>query len=82
MAVYLGIHDMGQAVPEDQMKSSWEAYKAACDKHSCTAIRAHIAAGQGKAFCLTEASSSDEVHAAHDEAGVPIKEILEVQIVD
>jgi hypothetical protein len=82
MALFLGVHDMGQAMTDEQMKGSWEAYKAACDKRGCKGLRAHINAGQGKAYCLTEASSSNDVQAAHDDAQVPVKEIVEVQIVE
>jgi hypothetical protein len=79
MTTYLGIHDMGQAVPEEQMGSSWEAYKTACDKLGCSAQHVHFNARAGRAFCLTEATSADLVQKAHDEAGVPLVEVLEVQ---
>jgi hypothetical protein len=79
MATFLGIHDMGGGMPDDKAKGSWEAYKAACDKLGSSAMHVHYSAEKGRAFCLTEAATADDVQKAHDEAGVPVNEILEVQ---
>jgi hypothetical protein len=65
MATYLGIHDMGGAVSEDQL--------------GVKAQHVHFSAESGRAFCLTEAESTGQVQKAHDKAGVPLKEILEVK---
>jgi hypothetical protein len=78
MAIYLGVHDMGGATAEDKMRGSWEAYKSACTKLNINAKHAHMNVEQGRAFCLTEADGSDSVQKAHDEAGVPVNEIIEV----
>jgi uncharacterized protein DUF4242 len=83
MGLYLGIHDMGKPLTEDEMKSIWEAYKLSCDKHGCKALRVHANAGEGKAFCLTEAASADEVLAAHKESDKPSEpDVIEVQIIE
>jgi len=79
MGTFLGVHDMGASLSEDEFKASWEAYKLACNKLGCSAQHVHYNAEKGRGFCLTEASSSDEVQKAHDEAGVPLVEILEVK---
>ena len=74
-----GIHDMGGSVPANDVSSNWEAYKSACGTLGCKPIRAHYNAEQGKAYCVTEADSADQVQKAHDEAKVPVNEILEVK---
>ncbi len=79
MATFLGVHDMGSEQPEENMTGSWEAYKAACTKLGLNANHAYINASKGRAYCLTDAVSADEVQKAHDEAGVPINEIIEVK---
>ncbi len=79
MAIFLGVHNMGNGVTEDMIAQSWEKYKAACVKAGLNAKHAHSTAVQGKAFCITEAESADAVQKAHDDAGVPVNEIFEVQ---
>jgi hypothetical protein len=79
MATYLGTHDMGGSVTDDQIKSSWETYKTACGKHGCTPMHAHSSAESGRAYCITEANSAGDVQKAHDDAGVAVNEILEVK---
>jgi hypothetical protein len=79
MATFLGIHDMGGSITNDKMGANWDAYKAACDKLGCSAIHVHYSAAQGRAFCLTEADSAEQVQKAHDAANVPLKELLQVQ---
>lgn len=79
MATFMGFHDMGGSSDEDSIKSSWEKYKESCSKMGLKAQHAHYSADKGRAYCVTEASSADEVQKAHDDAGVPINEILEIQ---
>ncbi len=79
MGTFLGIHDMGGAVADDMVTQNWEKYKAACVKAGLSPKHAHANAAQGKAFCVTEASSADLVQKAHDDAGVPVNEIIEVR---
>ncbi len=78
MALFIGIHNMGNAMTDEMVKQTWESYKAACSKLGCSAKHAHASAEQGRAFCLTEADSADMVQKAHDEANVPVNEVLEV----
>lgn len=78
MGLFIGIHDMGGAMSDEKMQSSWEAYKAACTKLGCSPKHAHASAEHGRAFCITEADSADMVQKAHDEAKVPVNEVFEV----
>jgi hypothetical protein len=79
MATFLGIHDMGGPVADDGINSNWEAYKAACAALGITPKHAYSSAQQGKAYCVTEAGSAEQVQTAHDDAKVPVTEILEVK---
>ncbi len=78
MALFLGIHNMGDGVTDEVVLQSWEAYKTACESLGCSAKHAHANARQGRAFCITEATSANLVQQAHDEAKVPVNEIIEV----
>lgn len=82
MSLFLGIHEMGSATTDDEVQNSWSSYKAACGKHGCKPLRAHYNAQQGRAFCVTDAPSADEVKAAHEEAQVPLKEVVEVKVME
>lgn len=82
MALFLGIHDMGEETSEDVVQKSWSNYKTACQKHHCQALRVHYNASQGKAFCLTEAALADDVRTAHNEINLPLKDLVEVKILE
>lgn len=79
MALFLGIHDMGGPISEESIQNSWSSYKKACGNHNCQPLHAHVGAEHGKAFCITEAQSVQDVQAAHDEAKVPVKEVIPVK---
>ncbi len=79
MALFIGLHNMGDGVTEEMVEQSWEAYKAACAELGCSAQQVHASAEQGRAFCITEAASADLVKQAHDQANVPVNEVLEVK---
>jgi len=78
MALFIGLHSMGEGMTDDMIRQSWESYKAACAKLGCRPKHTHVNAAQGKAFCVTEAASADMVQQAHDEAKVPVNEVIEV----
>ncbi len=82
MATFVGIHDMGGSMTDDQAQATWEKYKAACDKLGYSGLHVHYSGEKGRSFCLTEAPTADEVQKAHDEAQIPVNEILEVKTFD
>jgi hypothetical protein len=79
MALFLGIHNMSGPTEDEAITGNWEKYKAACKDLGCSPVRAYSSGGAGKAFCVTEAESADMVQKAHDQANVPINEIIEVK---
>lgn len=79
MATFLGVHDFGGPMEEGMGQKSWEKYKESCAKMGIKPIHAHLSDKAGRGYCLTEADSPEEVQKAHDDVGVPVKEIIEVQ---
>ncbi len=79
MATFLGLHVMNGSVSDDMAQKTWDSYKAACIKAGLSPKHTHFSGEQGKAFCVTEADSADAVQKAHDDAGVPVNEIIEVK---
>ena len=79
MGTFLGIHDKGASVTDDEAVASWTAYKTAATAMGCTPKHSHYSAEKGKGFCVTEANSAEEVQKAHDNAKVPVNEIYEIK---
>jgi hypothetical protein len=87
MATFLGVHGTKDSGPPpgmspDMLKQGWEDYKAASTKMGCKPLHVHANFEKGRAFCVTEANSADEVQKAHDEAHVPLEEIIEVETLE
>jgi len=79
MPVFLGIHDFGGPLTEEEMKHNWEMYQESCKKHGAEAWKVYYNLEEGKVFCVTEAKSADDVNAAHNDIERPTKELHEVQ---
>lgn len=82
MPQFLGIHDLGAPTDNATVEDGWSKYKKACSNHECRPLHVHYNVDAGRAFCVTEAESADQVQAAHDEAEVPLKEVLEVKFAE
>jgi hypothetical protein len=83
MAQFLGIHDTNDVLIDESKPiegDPWEVYKKSCVQHNCKPLHVHHNKSVGKAFCITEASSAEEVQAAHDEANLKLKELIEVEL--
>ena len=73
MALFFGIHDL-----KKNMGGGWEGYKKACEELGCRAIHAYSSDEKKVGYCVTEASSVDEVRKAHDNANIPLEDVFEV----
>ena len=73
---------MGAGTTDDKAVQSWTAYKEGCAKVGCQPKHAHYSTEQGKGYCITEADSADMVQKAHDEANVPVDEVVENKDLD
>ncbi len=86
MAQFLGIHEGAAFIDDTKAKGggedAWKAYKAACEAHGCRPIHVHYNMDAGRAFCLTEASSAQEIKTAHADANLNLKEVIEVETAD
>lgn len=85
MAQFLGIHEGEMFIDNTKNTESddpWALYKEACDNRGCKALHVHFNMDAGRAFCITEASSSEEVQAAHTDANLNLKEVIEVETTD
>lgn len=83
MAQFLGIHDTNDVFidsSKDIEGDPWEAYKKACAAHNCKALHVHFSRSVGKAYCVTEATSAEDVQAAHDDANLKLLEVFEVEL--
>jgi len=79
MPLFIGVHDMGQYITDEQMKDNWAKYLDACEKHGAKGHKVYYNGNLGRAYCVTEAPSADDVTAAHDDVGVPLKDIIQVE---
>ncbi len=70
---------MGSAVDDEAIQQNWEKYKETCAKAGLSAKHAHASATKGRAYCITDADSVESVQKAHDDANVPVNEIIEVK---
>ncbi|OGL35160.1 hypothetical protein A3F65_00595 [Candidatus Saccharibacteria bacterium RIFCSPHIGHO2_12_FULL_47_16b] len=79
MPVFLGVHDFGEAADEAKVKDSWFRYGEACKNHGAKPWKVYFNAKEGKAFCVTEAASAEDVRAAHADIDLALKDLVEVQ---
>lgn len=73
MALFLGIHDL-----KKDTGSGWTGYKRACEELGCRAIHAYSNGEKKVGYCVTEASSVDEVRKAHNKANIALEDVFEV----
>ncbi|MDP2685013.1 MAG: hypothetical protein Q8P20_08335 [bacterium] len=66
MGLYIGVHS-GINMPEDKVDGAWATYKASCENLDLQAHKLYYNVAEGKAYCITEASSKDEVVKAHED---------------
>lgn len=79
MPVFLGVHDFGKPLSEEEMKDKWTRYSESCKKHGAEAWKVYYNTEAGKSWCVTEAESADAVNAAHGAVNLPTKELIEVK---
>lgn len=82
MSVFIGIHQMPGPVDESEIQKGWASYKEACAKRGLKAIRVGYNAQKGRAHCLTEAPTENDVREAHSDINLLPQEIIEVKILE
>ena len=79
MSLFIGLHTL--PLPEG-VKDNWEGYKKSCADLGIRAIHAYSSDEKGVAYCITDASSAEEVLRAHKNADVPVDDVFEVNRAD
>ena len=83
MAQFLGVHKMANigAATDQEAADGFHKYQEAAAKMGLKATHAHYSLEKGFAYCLTEAGSADEVKKAHDNAAIPLEDVIEVKTI-
>lgn len=79
MAEFMGVHELPGTFGEEDVRAGWEKYKASAVKMGLKPIRAHFNLEKHVAYCETEASTADEVKAAHQHVEIPLKDVIEIK---
>ena len=79
MTIFLGVHEFGGPLTQEQAEDNWKRYSAAATKMGATPKGVYFDIEHGRSWCITEADSADVVNSAHDEEHLPTKELIEVQ---
>jgi len=78
MPLFLGIHNVGRALTDEEIEDIWTRYKEAAKNHGAEGHKTFYNGAMGRAFCLTEADSAEDVDAAHADIDMPTNELIEV----
>lgn len=79
MALYLGVHKIPQGMEDNQVREGFLGYRKNAMNQGLNAKMAVYSLARGFAYCLTEASSPDQIQAAHKKAAVPLEDVIEVK---
>ncbi len=79
MALFMDVHNLGDAVALADVASAHAADLATQDAHGVHYLRYWVDEGQGKIFCLVDAPDAEAAHTVHREAhGLVADEIYPV----
>ena len=81
MVEFLGVHKVPAEMTEGDVTEGFNSYKEAASKMGLKASHAHFSLEKGFAYCLTEASSADEVKKAHENVAIPLEDVVEVKTI-
>ncbi|HSX57869.1 MAG TPA: hypothetical protein VLE47_01190 [Candidatus Saccharimonadales bacterium] len=80
MAEFLGIHKLDPSTTEQDAVNGFNVYKEAALKMGLKPQHAHFSIEKGFAYCLTEATSAEEVRKAH-EGAVALEDVVEIKTI-
>ncbi len=81
MAEFLGVHKLETGMTEADVNGGFNNYKESAEKMGLKPLHAHISMEKGFAYCLTEAPSAEEVRKAHENAAIPLEDVVEVKTI-
>ncbi len=79
MSIFLGVHKIPAEMTIDDVTKGYQGYEEAASSMGLKPIGAVASIEKSVAYCQTEAESKEQVEEAHQKAGVPLEEVIEVQ---
>lgn len=79
MAIFLGVHKLPSEMTDSQATEGFEKYKESAKAKGLTPLSAVYSLEKGFAYCQTEAESQDQVREAHQDAAIPLEDVIEVK---
>ncbi len=80
MPLFLAVHKSGSPIDSNRIPKGWETYKNSCKELKIKAICVYYNAEEGTGYCITEASTKEEVLKAHSNMGMDTQELVEVKL--
>jgi len=83
MKFFIDTHDAAKetfpaGITPAQFETFFQDFEAACRAEDVVILPAHVAYGDGKAFCFIMAPDAENVRRAHERVGLPYDSISEV----
>jgi len=79
MAIFLGVHKLGPGMDDTEIAEGFGKYKEKAVAKGLRPIGAVYSIEKGFAYCQTEAESAEVVRQAHQEAEIPLEDVIEVK---
>ncbi|EHQ07873.1 DUF4242 domain-containing protein [Leptonema illini] len=83
MKLFIDTHDKNKEtfpaqISPEQLSEFYANYRKIFAEEGVVIVRTFLGLGEGRAFCLNLAKSTDDVKRAHDRVGLPYDSITEV----
>ena len=79
MAIFLGVHKIPAGMEESLVAEGFGKYEEKAMTKGLRPIGAVYSMEKGFAYCQTEAESAEQVREAHQEAAIPLEDVMEVK---
>lgn len=79
MAIFLGVHKLKPGMTDQDTREGFAKYKQNAQELGINPMSAVFNTEKGFAYCQTEADSTDQVREAHQKAGIPLEDVIEVE---
>ena len=79
MPVFLGVHKLPSDMTDSQASEGFAKYKESAKAKGLIPLSAVYSLEKGFAYCQTEAENADLVREAHQDATIPLEDVIEVK---
>lgn len=79
MTVFLGVHKLPSDATDATATEGFAKYKEKARAKGLTPLSAVYSLEKGFAYCQTEAENADQVRKAHEEAEIPLEDVIEIK---